>query len=182
MLFRSGGLFLIASSVTAGAIPQCVRLASNGLRDHTPTRALAGALAIVALAVLGAWTRVESRVRIFNGGRAVEFVLRERLLAALHRLGPNFYRAMSAGDIMSRATNDLGQVRLLVGFGALNLVNTLLAYAVNIPLMFWRSQRSTTRSGLCLGIALRIARLPMSRRSWNWRDSGGRIRQRLPGC
>jgi len=69
----------------------------------------------------------------------VEFTLRERMLEALHRLGPAFYRTMPAGEIMSRATNDLAQVRLLVGFGALNLVNTLLAYAVNIPLMLWRS-------------------------------------------
>jgi ATP-binding cassette subfamily B multidrug efflux pump len=43
---------------------------------------------------------------------------------------------VSSGEIMSRATNDLAQVRLLVGFGALNLVNTAFAYAVNIPLLF----------------------------------------------
>ncbi|MFO0607781.1 MAG: ABC transporter ATP-binding protein [Polyangiales bacterium] len=137
--FLTGALFLVASSVTAGLVPQCIRAASNGLRDGHADRAAKAALAIVGLALVGAWTRVESRVRIFNGGREVEFTLRERLLASLHRLGPAFYRTMPPGEIMSRATNDLGQVRLLVGFGALNLVNTALAYAVNIPLMFWRA-------------------------------------------
>jgi ATP-binding cassette subfamily B protein len=137
--FLCGAAFLIFSSLSAGAIPQCIRMASNGLRDHDVPSATRGALAIVGFAVLGAWTRVESRTRIFNGGREVEFTLRERMLEALHRLGPAFYRTMPAGEIMSRATNDLGQVRLLVGFGALNLINTLLAYAVNIPLMLWRS-------------------------------------------
>jgi len=137
--FLTGAFFLIFSSLSAGAIPQCIRMASNGLRDHDVPSATRGALAIVGFAIVGAWTRVESRTRIFNGGREVEFTLRERMLEALHRLGPAFYRTMPAGEIMSRATNDLAQVRLLVGFGALNLVNTLLAYAVNIPLMLWRS-------------------------------------------
>lgn len=137
--FLTGAFFLIFSSLSAGAVPQCIRVASNGLRDHDVPAATRGALAIVVFALLGAWTRVESRTRIFNGGREVEFTLRERMLEALHRLGPAFYRTMPAGEIMSRATNDLAQVRLLVGFGALNLVNTVLAYAVNIPLMLWRS-------------------------------------------
>ena len=30
---------------------------------------------------------------------------------------------------MSRATNDLGQVRLLLGFGVLNVVGSLFAFA-----------------------------------------------------
>jgi ATP-binding cassette subfamily B protein len=36
---------------------------------------------------------------------------------------------MSTGDIMSRATNDLGQVRMLFGFGVLNAINTVFAFA-----------------------------------------------------
>jgi ATP-binding cassette subfamily B protein len=116
-----------------------VRNASNALRDGDAREGMLFSGAIIGLAALGAYTRVESRTRIFNGGREIEFTLRERMLRALHRLGPSFYRTMPPGEIMSRATNDLGQVRLLVGFGALNLVNTLFSYVVNIPLMFWRS-------------------------------------------
>ena len=137
--FATGAVFLAVSTLGAGAIPQCVRNASNALRDGDASSGMKWSAAIVVLAALCAWTRVESRVRIFNGGREIEFTLRERMLEALHRLGPSFYRTMPPGDIMSRATNDLGQVRLLVGFGALNLVNTAFSYVVNIPLMLWRS-------------------------------------------
>src|SRR5262249_19098266 len=42
----------------------------------------------------------------------------------------------TTGDIMSRATNDLAQVRLLIGFGALNVVNSGLAFVSAIALMF----------------------------------------------
>ncbi len=137
--FVNGALFLAGSSVASGLIPQCVRNASNALRSGDARAGMLFSGAIIGLAALGAYTRVESRTRIFNGGREIEFTLRERMLRALHRLGPSFYRTMPPGEIMSRATNDLGQVRLLVGFGALNLVNTLFSYVVNIPLMFWRS-------------------------------------------
>ncbi len=135
----TGAAFLAVSSACAGGIPRAVSAASNALSRGDRSVAVTASLVIAALAAVGAWARVESRVRIFNAGREAEFVLRERLLASLHTLGPSFYRRMSPGEIMSRATNDLAQVRLLVGFGALNVVNTVFAYAVNIPLMFARN-------------------------------------------
>jgi ATP-binding cassette, subfamily B, multidrug efflux pump len=138
--FATGAVFLAASTVCAGLVPQCIRNASNALRGHGDALdAMKYSAAIVLFAALGAYARVESRVRIFNGGREIEFTLRERMLVSLHKLGPSFFQKVPAGEVMSRATNDLGQVRLLVGFGALNVINTLFAYIVNIPLMVWRA-------------------------------------------
>src|SRR6187431_3370458 len=63
------------------------------------------------LLMLGAFVvRVLSRVVMFNAGRIVEYDLRRALQEHLLRLGPSFYRRMSAGEIMSRVTNDLVQV------------------------------------------------------------------------
>jgi ATP-binding cassette subfamily B protein len=89
--------------------------------------------------MLGAFVvRVLSRVVIFNAGRNAEYELRRELEAHLLRLGPSFYRKMSTGEIMSRVSNDLVQVRLLLGFGVLNLINTIFALvsalAVTIPI------------------------------------------------
>ena len=42
---------------------------------------------------------------------------------------------MSAGEIMSRSTGDLQQVRLLLGFGVLNVVNVVLAIASALQVM-----------------------------------------------
>jgi ATP-binding cassette subfamily B protein len=82
----------------------------------------------LVLVSLGAFAvRVMSRVALFNGGRIAEYELRRALLYRLHKLGPSFYRRMSSGEIMSRVTNDLAQVRLLLGFGVLNVINTLFA-------------------------------------------------------
>ncbi len=86
-------------------------------------------ISLVGVAVVALVIRVLSRMAIFNGGRIAEYELRKALLYQLQRLGPSFYRRMSTGDIMSRATNDLGQVRLLLGFGVLNSINTIFAFA-----------------------------------------------------
>ena len=88
--------------------------------------------ALVAVAVGALVIRVLSRMAIFNGGRLAEYELRRALLYQLQRLGPSFYRRMSTGDIMSRATNDLAQVRLLLGFGVLNSINTVFALASSL--------------------------------------------------
>jgi ATP-binding cassette, subfamily B, multidrug efflux pump len=85
-----------------------------------------GALLVLA-AVVAMGIRVLSRILIFNGGRDAEYELRRVLLERLHALGPAFYRRMPSGEIMSRATNDLSQVRLLLGFAILNSFNTVFA-------------------------------------------------------
>ena len=94
---------------------------------------------LLVLAALAAFVvRVLSRVTIFNAGRIAEYELRKEILERLLKLGPSFYRRMSTGEIMSRVTNDLVQVRLLVGFGILNIINTgfalISALAVTIPI------------------------------------------------
>jgi ATP-binding cassette, subfamily B, multidrug efflux pump len=82
---------------------------------------------LVFVALSAFVVRVLSRMAIFNGGRIAEYELRMALLHRLQKLGPAFYRHMSTGEIMSRVTNDLMQVRLLLGFGVLNVINTLFA-------------------------------------------------------
>jgi ATP-binding cassette, subfamily B, multidrug efflux pump len=93
--------------------------------------------AITMAVIAGAGVvRVLSRVVMFNGGRRAEYELRAALLARLHTLGAGFFRTIPTGDIMSRATNDLTQVRLLLGFGVLNVVNTAFALTSALTLMF----------------------------------------------
>jgi ATP-binding cassette subfamily B protein len=113
-------------------------------------------LCVVALVAFG--VRVLSRVVVFNAGRIAEYDLRNTLLAKLHRLGPSFYRRMSAGDIMSRATNDLNQVRLLLGFAALNLANTLFALISALTVTLTISVRLTVASLATLPLLVIVTR------------------------
>ena len=115
-------------------------LQQQGVGGAPPAAPLspAGAQAVGVKAQPVATTRpssVASRVVVFNGGRIAEYELRRALLDRLHRLGPSFYRRMSAGEIMSRATNDLLQVRLLLGFAVLNFINTGFGLASALSVM-----------------------------------------------
>ena len=101
---------------------------------------------MLGLSLVAFVTRVASRYYIFNAGRDVEYELRALLLYRLHQLGGAFYRKMSAGEIMSRSTNDLGQVRLLYGFGILNVINVAFAFASALQIMLTISVRLTLAS------------------------------------
>ena len=98
---------------------------------------------MLGLAVVAFVTRVASRWFIFNAGRDVEYEMRVLMLGRLQKLGTAFYRKMSAGEIMRRATNDLAQVRLLFGFGALNIINVVFAFASTLQVMLALSPRLT---------------------------------------
>ncbi len=92
--------------------------------------------AIVLLAVLMAGFRVQSRVLIFDGGRRVEYAIRNDLFVHLQRLGPRFFGQLSVGDLISRCTNDIMALRLLGGPGVLNAANTVIVYfAAVIPML-----------------------------------------------
>jgi ATP-binding cassette subfamily B protein len=93
------------------------------------------AVVILGLAIVAFFVRVLSRWYIFNAGRDTEYELRYELLRKLHQLGAAFYRKMPAGEIMSRSTSDLQQVRMLYGFGVLNVFGVVFAFAAGLQVM-----------------------------------------------
>ena len=99
-----------------------------------------------------------SRWFMFNAGRDVEYEVRTVLLARLHTLGAAFYRTMSAGEIMSRATNDLAQVRMLFGFGVLNIINVVFAFASALQVMLSISIRLSLVSFVTMPVLIFITR------------------------
>jgi ATP-binding cassette, subfamily B, multidrug efflux pump len=113
-------------------------------------------LAVTPIVAMG--VRILSRVLIFNGGRDVEYELRRVLLDRLHALGPAFYRKMPSGEIMSRATNDLTQVRMLLGFSVLNAVNTVFALASALTISLSISVKLTFASLATFPILIVITR------------------------
>ena len=117
--------------------------AANQLRSGDARWA---ALWILVVSIVSAGVRVASRITVFTAGRNVEYELRAVLLDRLQRLGPAFFRKMPTGEIMSRATNDLTQVRLLLGFGILNIVGSLFALASALYVMSSVSIRLTLAS------------------------------------
>lgn len=123
-----------------------------------PDQVTRPALLILALSIVAFVARVASRWFVFNAGRDAEYELRTLLLHRLHRLGTAFYRTMSAGEIMSRSTGDLQQVRLLLGFGVLNVINVLFAFASALQVMIRISGRLTLVAFVMLPFMVLVTR------------------------
>ncbi len=136
--FTAGLFLLIVTQALSLSVPRLLKGATDALvaMDLARTKETAGYLMLIA--VLAALARIGSRIFIFNSGREVELDVRNDLFAKLESLPPSFYRKMPSGQLMSRAVNDLTQVRLLLGPGLLNLTNTALVYAVVVPLLFMK--------------------------------------------
>ena len=139
----AGMVLLLVTNALDKAIPWLLQAAVDDLAEGSfeGVRNVAGIVVLLA-AVL--WVvRTRSRIQIFNVGRDVEYDLRNEVMQAVHRLGPAFFAKVPTGEVMSRATNDLAQVRLLVGFGGLNLMNSIFAYVASISLMLTLSPELT---------------------------------------
>jgi ATP-binding cassette, subfamily B, multidrug efflux pump len=155
----------LAGTVVLGVFQLCLNridwLSLTAIDDvfgGTPERVIGPASWILGLALLAFVTRVASRWFIFNAGRDAEYELRALLLGRLHRLGTAFYRTMSAGEIMSRSTGDLQQVRLLLGFGILNVVNVIFAFASAMQVMVGISLRLTLVSMVMMPFMIVLTR------------------------
>jgi ATP-binding cassette, subfamily B, multidrug efflux pump len=81
--------------------------------------------------------RMASRIWLFGAGRQVEFDLKQRIFEHLLTLEPSYFATRTVGDLISRATSDLENIRRLVGFAVLSLANTLFAYGLRLPFMLW---------------------------------------------
>jgi len=135
-----------------------VRDGVDALSSVVPSAAVEAAVWMVIVSVSAATVRVLSRVAMFTAGRSVEYELRAVLLARLHQLGPSFFRHMPTGEVMSRATNDLAQVRLLLGFGILNIVSSAFALVSALYVMSSVSVPLTLASLVMLPLLLLITR------------------------
>ncbi len=93
---------------------------------------------IVVCAVQGVfsyWTR-----QVLIGlSRDIEYDLRNDLFAKLVTMEPEFYVRNRTGELMSRATNDLNSVRMVLGPGIMYTANTLATMVLALILMFWIS-------------------------------------------
>src|SRR5712671_4442510 len=73
--------------------------------------------------------------------RDIEYDLRNDLLSKLVVMEPEFYVRNRTGELMSRCTNDLNSVRMVLGPGIMYSANTIATMVLAVILMFWISPR-----------------------------------------
>lgn len=114
-----------------------MKLAVEGLQHPASSRIspAACAMAIALLASLHCVTRIFSRTFVLNSARIIEFRIRDDLFRRLLLLDQNYFSSSRTGDILSRFSNDLTNVRMLTGFGAMSAMNTVIIYIAAVSLM-----------------------------------------------
>jgi ATP-binding cassette subfamily B protein len=104
------------------------------------------ALILLCLAML-LWVAIKgffsfwTRWILIGISRDIEYDLRNDLLARLVELEPEYYVRNPTGELMSRCTNDLNSVRMVLGPGIMYAANTVATMVLALVLMFWLSPR-----------------------------------------
>ncbi len=135
--YAGGALFLLLTNAFALLIPWFMKLAVEALQHPSGAQFSPAACAriIVLLAVLHCITRIFSRTFILNAARIIEFRIRNDLFHRLTQLDLSYFSTSRSGDILSRFSNDLTNVRMLTGFGSMSAINTLLIYCAAVTMM-----------------------------------------------
>jgi ATP-binding cassette subfamily B protein len=135
--FVLGTLFLVVSSFFTTLTPRLVGTAidSFNLGTMTLSRALLFALGVIAVVAVAATAMVLVRRTILNASWEIQFDIRRDLFKHFTRLDGDFYDNNRVGDLMARLTADLNAVRMLVGVGIFQGVNTALLLGFTLAQM-----------------------------------------------
>ena len=93
---------------------------------------------VIVCAVQGVFSYCTRQILI-GLSRDIEYDLRNDLLSKLVVMEPEFYVRNRTGELMSRCTNDLNSVRMVLGPGIMYSANTIATMVLAVVLMFWIS-------------------------------------------
>jgi ATP-binding cassette, subfamily B, multidrug efflux pump len=131
-----GVIALFAVNAIGTYIPWLIRGAIDELATTFTTERVVRDVGIVVVLASVMWViRMASRMWLFGLGRQVEFDLKQKLFTHLLKLSPSYFSNNSVGNLISIATSDVENIRRLLGFAVLSLINTLFAYVMTLPLM-----------------------------------------------
>jgi ATP-binding cassette subfamily B protein len=152
--FILGFFCIVATSGITLAGPWVLKYAIDDLTKTGVTTAKLGLYgsAILGLAAFGGVFRFLQRRIIIGASRDIEFDLRNDFFARLQLFEPAYFHRNRTGDLMSRATNDLNAVRMMIGPAVMYLSNTVLTFIAVIILMLSLNRRLTLLSLIPLPI------------------------------
>ena len=143
--FAVGAVFLVLTTAINLIAPWVLKLAIDHLTAHMgltgidvgPNGPALGFYAgsLVGIAIAGGFCRFFMRRIIIGASREIERDLRNEFFSHLQRLPLVYFQANRTGDLMSRATNDLAAVRMMVGPAIMYSATTTITFVVALGLM-----------------------------------------------
>jgi ATP-binding cassette subfamily B multidrug efflux pump len=135
------GCVVVTTSVRLTS-PRVLQHAIDDLTVGVTVRKLAGwgSLLLVIGIVSGVFRFLMRRI-LTGVSRDIEYDMRNDFFAHLQTLPAQYFQANRTGDLMSRATNDLNAVRMMIGPSVMYSADTMLTFVVSLVLMItidWR--------------------------------------------
>lgn len=131
-----GALMVLLTNIAAVILPWILRNAIDHLYvEISRDILLYYSVLIIAVSLVEGLFRFLMRRILIGVSRNIEYDLRNALFAHLQSLSPTFYQRSTTGDIMSRATNDLSAVRMVLGPGIMYSINTLFIALLTIGIL-----------------------------------------------
>jgi ATP-binding cassette subfamily B protein len=131
-----GFISIVLTNALLVASPWVIKYAVDELSvSVTREKLLYYAGLLVGITFLEGCFRFAMRWLLIGVSRSIEYDLRNDLFRHLETLPMSFYQRNKTGDLMSRATNDLSNVRMLVGPGIMYTANTMFTALFAVALM-----------------------------------------------
>jgi ATP-binding cassette subfamily B multidrug efflux pump len=134
--FLLGLACVVAGSAIMLVSPIVLRYAVDDLTQGVTRRKLFvyGAL-LLGVGVVGGVFSFLKRRTLIGASRHIEYDMRNDFFAHLQQLPLVYFQTHKTGDLMSRATNDLNAVRMMIGPAVMYSATTVLTFVVALALM-----------------------------------------------
>ena len=144
-MLMTGTLYVLISNIFSVTVPRVVGHAIDDLKISGVTfdKITQYVLLIIGASVVSGIFLFLQRRTLVNMSRFIESDLRNDFYGHLQKLPLQYFQDNRTGDLMARATNDIGAVRMIIGPAIMYSENTLFRMLIILPLMFFISWKLT---------------------------------------
>jgi len=150
-MFLTGLLCAFLSNSLGMVFPLVIKFSVDSIGASKGTRILLlCVLLLIVIKIVQGLFRFLMRHILIGISRKIEYKIRADLFEHLQSLPVSFYQRTRIGDIMSRATNDLNEVRMLLGPAIMYSFQTVVIVLFALPVMAYIDLKLTLFSFLPL--------------------------------
>src|SRR5262245_23153100 len=134
--FIRGLLCVVVTTAITLAAPRVLWLAIDDLTSGvTRAKLVAYGSLLLAIGIVGGIFRFLMRRILIGASRDMAYDMRNGFFSHLQTLPAAYFQSHPTGDLMSRATNDLNAVRMMIGPSVMYSSSTLLTFIVGLAVM-----------------------------------------------
>jgi ATP-binding cassette subfamily B protein len=132
VLLGVANYFQVAVAGIVGQATDAMKAGSTPASQYVRFAAL-----VVGFTLILGVARLIMRLWIVGASRDIEFAFRNDIFSKLLALPPAFYDRQRTGDLISKATNDVEAVRMVLGPGILQFSNSVILFPIALGQMLW---------------------------------------------